>query len=103
MGVKPVEDPESPWAGKIPISPVMDTQIDRIVIKSILNPLRKQVLKDLDLKLTRCKREDWFEIFLVIFILLNNVEIATAHDHEFATFYGHVVRNYLPSKNRANK
>lgn len=42
-------------------------------------------------KISKKKRGDWFEIFATIFIMLNSVEIATAHDHEFATFFGHYV------------
>ena len=42
-------------------------------------------------KISKKKRGDWFEIFATIFIMLNGVEIATAHDREFATFFGHYV------------
>ena len=92
LGVQLDDTKETPFAGTIPVPPVMDSQFDQIVIKRILNPLREQVLKILDQKISSYKREEWLEIFLVVFLLLNNIEIATAHDHEFATFHGHVVR-----------
>ncbi|KEF59889.1 uncharacterized protein A1O9_04737 [Exophiala aquamarina CBS 119918] len=68
----------------------MDTQLDQIVIQSILLPLRKEVLQRLQVKFEKFQRKDWFEIFATVFILLNTIEIATRHDHEFATSYGHV-------------
>jgi hypothetical protein len=87
----------TPYCGKIPIPPVMDSQFDQIVIQSILNPLRTQVLKGLEAKVNRSKREDWFEIYLLVFLLLNNIELSTAHDHKFANLHCHVVcRSIVP-------
>jgi hypothetical protein len=91
LGLNVIEDSNSPWCGVVPVTPLMDTQLDQIVIKSILIPLRHEVLKRLQQKILKHSRRDWFEIFATIFILLNNIEIATAHDHEFAVFYGHFV------------
>ena len=90
----------TPYEGKIPVSPVMDSQFDQIIIQSILNPLRTQVHRMLDVKISRAKREDWFETYLGVFLQLNNIEIATAHDHEFATFHGHVVEPLPPLKSK---
>lgn len=91
-----VEDSEkTPYAGKIPISPVMDSQFDQIVIQCILNPLRTQVLKGLEAKVNRTKREDWFETYLLVFLLLNNIELSTAHDHKFANLHHHVVCKFV--------
>ena len=84
LGMKVTEDPESKWCGRIPVSPVMDTQLDRVVIQNILQPLRQEVLKMLQEKISMVRD------FATIFIMLNSVEIATAHNHEFATF-GHYV------------
>ena len=89
--MKPIDTPGSPFVDTIPITPLMDTQLDQIVITSILKQLRTQVLRQLEAKISRFEREDWFEIFLVLFILLNSIEIATTHDHEFAAMYGHEV------------
>ncbi|OCL15204.1 hypothetical protein AOQ84DRAFT_384184 [Glonium stellatum] len=90
LGVQLEETSGTPFNGIIPIPPVMDSQFDQVVIQKILHPLREELLKALDRKISRCKREEWFETFLAVFILLNNIEIATAHDHEFAHFHGHV-------------
>jgi hypothetical protein len=92
LGVEMVDDPDSPCYGRIPITPVMDTQLDQIVIQDVLTPLKKVVLRDLQRKILNKDNRIWIEVFIVIFILLNSIEIATAHDHEFATDYKHHVR-----------
>jgi len=91
LGLSPVQKKDSPFFGIIPITPVMDTQLDQIVIQSILLPLQREVLQMLQAKFEKFRRKDWFEIFTTICLLLNTIEIATGHDHEFATSYGHVV------------
>jgi hypothetical protein len=98
LGMTIIDDPRSPFCGNIPIPPVMDTQLDQVVIQDILGPLRQQVLKLLNERISKKSRKDWFEIYATIFILLNNVEIATAHDHDFANRYGHCVSPFTSSK-----
>ncbi|RMZ83951.1 hypothetical protein DV737_g1374, partial [Chaetothyriales sp. CBS 132003] len=93
LGMKPVTDPDAPYYGWIPVTPIMDTQLDQIVIQSILHNLRTEVLQTLQIKVEKSRKKDWFEIFLTIFILLNTIELATAHDHQFASMYGHVSVN----------
>lgn len=99
LGIPRVTEADSPWYGTIPVTPIMDTQLDQIVIQSILSPLRKEVLQMLQAKFDKFQPKDWFELFATVFILLNTIEIATAHDHEFATCYGHVVRSQCPLRN----
>ncbi|RMZ86329.1 hypothetical protein DV736_g6444, partial [Chaetothyriales sp. CBS 134916] len=91
--MKPVTDPDAPYCGWIPVTPIMDTQLDQIVIKSILLDLKTQVLQTLQIKIEKSRKKDWLEIFLASFILLNTIELATAHDHQFASMYGHVSVN----------
>lgn len=89
--MEPVNDERSPYHGIIPVTPIMDVQIDQVAIQSILVPLRQKVLKQLQEKVSRKSKRDWFDILATIFILLNNIEIATAHDHEHAVFHGYYV------------
>ena len=88
LGTEVVWEPENPWNGKIPITPIMDTQLDQIVIQGFLQPLRKELLRDLQAKIYEGKRENWFEIFLTIFILLTNAEWLLAHSRGNAVRYG---------------
>ena len=93
-----ITDPDNIFFGRVPITPIMDTQLDQIVIQDTLIPLKQQVLKELQTKIFKKDRSNWFELFITIFLLLNNIEIATAHDHEFAVLYGRYVSfvcNYM--------
>lgn len=88
-----MEDPECPWLGKIPITPVMDTQLDQIIIKDILMPLRENLLSELRTRMERSHKEDWFETFLVTFILCTNTELLLRHSRNNAKLYGAKVNN----------
>lgn len=83
-----VDDEESPWCGKAPITPVMDTQLDQIVIKDVLLPLRRKLLPELQAKMQAGQKEEWFEIFLVVFILSTNTEWLLRHSRKNAKRYG---------------
>ncbi|KIW04734.1 uncharacterized protein PV09_04465 [Verruconis gallopava] len=83
-GVDVVADPHSPWFAKRPITPVIDTQLDQIIIQNFLAPLRAGLLNDLYVKMKYGKRQDWFEIFLVTFILQINVALLLKHSRKNA-------------------
>ena len=76
-----------PYYGKIPVTPIMDFQIDNITIHQLLIPLRKKLLQELQRKVLNNKPEDFLEIYLTIFILLHNMELTIAHDRWFAMRY----------------
>ncbi|KAK0716678.1 hypothetical protein B0T21DRAFT_318606 [Apiosordaria backusii] len=80
-------DPQSPYFGRIPVTPVMDTQLDKVVIRTILLPLKKSIQRSLQRLIEANKAEHWFTIYLCIFVLLSNYEIATQHDRGFAIRY----------------
>jgi hypothetical protein len=78
-GLAIVEDPESPWFGQRPITPVMDTQLDQIIIQTFLTPLRTRMLEELQAKMIEGRRKDQFEIFLTTFILQTNTALLLRH------------------------
>jgi hypothetical protein len=88
IGLHTVDDEESPWNGKAPITPVMDTQLDQIVITDFLMPLRQKILPELQAKMEAGQKQDWFEIFLVVFILSTNTEWLLRHSRKNAKRYG---------------
>ncbi len=96
LGLSPVHDPLNPWNGIIPVTPIMDQQLDQIVIHTILVPLQNGLLRGLEKKVYGRKREDWFEIYLTIFILMSNTEWQLAHERQFAQRYGMSVCNGRP-------
>lgn len=79
LGVSLVTDATSPHHGKIPIPPIMDTQLDQIVIRLILNPLRAKVVQKFEQLITPAKPENWWEVYLSAFIMLNHIERLAMH------------------------
>jgi len=77
----------SPYHKTIPQTPIMDFQFDNLVIYSILQPLLKEVLNTLRTKTLANRMEDWFELQLTHYILLNTIELTMAHDVDFARRY----------------
>ncbi|KAL6713797.1 hypothetical protein ACLMJK_008289 [Lecanora helva] len=74
LGMKTVVDTESPLYNMIPVTPIMNTQLDQIVIQHILEPLRQSILEELNLKVEKGDPRDFYEIYLTIFILLCSIE-----------------------------
>lgn len=74
MGLKQISDPENPWNGMIPVTPIMDTQLDEIAIKGSPLSLKDRFLRELKGKVHQKQREDWFEIYLTVFIIMCNVK-----------------------------
>jgi hypothetical protein len=87
-------NPNCPYHDRIPVPPIVDLQIDLIVINEILQPDLKKILKML--KKTMLESSDpwsnWFEIYLAYFILMHNVELTMAHDAWFVKRHNIKVR-----------
>jgi hypothetical protein len=82
-------DDTNPWLhGKIPIPPVMGAQIDLIVTSRILNPLRAVMLEKLQKIVQENKPQNWFCIYLCIFVLLHNCALVTQQDTAYAKKHG---------------
>lgn len=62
------------WTGVVPVTPIMDTQIDDIALRSLLLPLGAKILKELDGKIMARRKGFWFEIYLTVFIIMTNFE-----------------------------
>lgn len=58
LDLLPVAEPGNPWNGTIPVTPVMDTQLDEIVIRALLMPLQKRILTELKDKINPRRRGD---------------------------------------------
>lgn len=85
-------DMGSPYYGRIPVTPIMDFQLDNITIHYLLVPWKSRILKELQKKILGNRKEDWLEVHLTMFILLNNVERQVKHDNWFARRYSLNVR-----------
>ena len=81
LGMSRDANPNCPYFDRIPVPPIVDLQIDLVVINELLKPELKTILKMMKTMLESSKAwTNWFEIYLACFILLNNVELTMAHD-----------------------
>ncbi|KAJ4300110.1 hypothetical protein N0V88_002779 [Collariella sp. IMI 366227] len=92
LGISSINDTASPHHGKIPIPPIMDTQLDQIVIQNILTPLRAKMVEKFENLINPVKPEVWFDIYLSVFILLNHIERLAKHS------VGHAKLHTMPRK-----
>ena len=87
LGTQAVSDSEAPQAGIIPVTPIMNTQLDQVVIQRILEPLRLSMLDELNEKVEQHKPQDFYEIYLTIFVLLCSIERNAFAQTAFAKRY----------------
>ena len=80
-----VEESSSPYYGTYPVAPVIYAQEETVLLTRIQRPLQKQVLAELDSLMKANKRENWFTIYLTLFILLHSCSLTSRRDAEFAT------------------
>ena|ERR1700761_1035019 len=84
-----------PWHGKVPITPIMDTMLDQIVIQDILNPLGRSILSKLKDQMQGKTKQDCFEIILTVFILATNTEWLLRHSKGNALRYNALVSAFV--------
>ncbi|KAK4660338.1 hypothetical protein QC762_118060 [Podospora pseudocomata] len=72
IGAHPTAEAGHPYDGFIPVTPIMDTQLDNLVIADLLAPMREELLKRLKAKIDEKKRSNWLEIYLTLFVMMSN-------------------------------
>lgn len=87
LGIPIIYDPLHTGSPKIPVTPVMDGQLDQIVTKAYLLPLRERLLENLQKTIYAGRKEDWFSIFLATFIYLTHIECLLQHSRRNAKRY----------------
>lgn len=88
LGIPAIHDPLHTGSPKIPVTPVMDGQLDQIVTKAYLLPLGEKLLATLQKTIYAGKKEDWFSVFLATFIYLTHIECLLQHSRRNAKRYG---------------
>lgn len=73
LGIPQQEDPDCPYYKRIPIPPLLDAQIDKLWMCKMA-VLRKKVLTSLRAMIVKRDRQQWLKIFLIIQVLLFNLE-----------------------------
>ncbi|KAF4987082.1 hypothetical protein FDECE_15605 [Fusarium decemcellulare] len=77
IGIEPTNEPGHPWNGFSPVTPIMDSQLDDLVIRDLLEPLSAEFLQKLKAKIDERKPENWLEIYLALFIMMSNAGMTT--------------------------
>lgn len=84
-------DETHPNPGRIPVPPVLGAQLDLVMIHQIQVRLRHEVLDKLQKMVLKNKPDTWFVTYLVLFLLLHNAALITAHDASYARKHGILV------------
>lgn len=73
LNVQPVDDLNSIHHGQCPVPPILDNQLDALMIIRMLQ-WQSDILGRVKKMIRDRKRNSWFEIFLTIFVLLTNLQ-----------------------------
>lgn len=84
----PPTETDNPWHGTVPVTPIMDTQLDEIAINAFLKPYDGQFLRELQRKMTNPDTTDWYEVLLALFIILHNFQRMFIDVIEYTTRHG---------------
>ncbi|KAI0384781.1 hypothetical protein F5Y04DRAFT_221149 [Hypomontagnella monticulosa] len=78
----------NPHIKAVPVTPIMDTQLDEISIKHVLIPLKSKLLHLLKKKVLEKDKQNWYEIFLTSFIFLHSLEVVLGQVMDYSRRYG---------------
>ncbi|EPE33006.1 hypothetical protein GLAREA_06018 [Glarea lozoyensis ATCC 20868] len=93
LGLPPMDENlgfcrRSQFFPSVPVTPVMDTQLDELAIEHVLIPLKTKLLRILKARVLSKKKEFWYEIYLTCFIILHNSERVNEHILDFSRRFG---------------
>ena len=73
LGIQQEMDPECPYYGRRPIPPLLDAQLDHMLMEK-MDSLKRSVLSELRRMIAGQGRKHWFKIYLIMSVLLFNLE-----------------------------
>lgn len=74
FGIDVVNDATSIHHGQCPVPPILDHQLDVLMIQEIIR-IKDQIMSEIERILKgRHSRSKWFEVYLTIFVLLSNIQ-----------------------------
>ncbi|KAI0162418.1 hypothetical protein BJ166DRAFT_523556, partial [Pestalotiopsis sp. NC0098] len=88
LDITPSTEAENPWKDTVPVTPIMDTQLDEIAIKAFLTPHADNFLMSLERKLKAQNTTDWYEILLALIVILHNFERIFADVDHYTNRHG---------------
>ncbi|KAK0732061.1 hypothetical protein B0H67DRAFT_640369 [Lasiosphaeris hirsuta] len=84
LGMRQIDDPDSPFEHMTPSPPVLGAQLECIMYSCFLRPLSEKVLRNL-MELMEARRQStWYTIYLALFLLLHSCAMMTRRDMEYA-------------------
>jgi hypothetical protein len=84
LGMRQVEDPDSPLEHMVPTPPVLGAQLEGIIYSRFLRPLSGRVLWDLMGLMETRQTRYWYTFYLVLFLMLHSCAMLTRRDMEYA-------------------
>ena len=90
-----LDDNSYPLWGRVSTPQMISAQIDSIVAKQIIAPLRRKVLRNLEGLIKANKTQHWFTIYISMFLLLHNVSVISADLRRHGRANGATVREDL--------
>ena len=72
----------------VPVTPIMDTQLDELAINHVLVPIKNKLFRLLQRKILAKKKEHRYEIYLACSIVLHNLERVNDHILDFSSRFG---------------
>jgi hypothetical protein len=91
IGIEIVNDPASPWYGTAPVTPIMDTILDQIIIREYLEPRGKILLSELKNQFYQKTPHSISEIIYTGFVLSTNLQLLLKNSRANAERYGAAV------------
>lgn len=88
-----LDDNSYPLWGRVSTPQMIIAQIDSIVAKQIIAPLRRKVLRNLEGLIKANKTQHWFTIYISIFLLLHNVSVISSDLRRHGKANGATVRD----------
>lgn len=88
LGGQLVDDPNSPWHGRVPMPAIIIAQKECIIYTKVLRPVSKKILNDLQFLIMSNKKTYWLTIYLALFTLLHSCAMVAKRDEETARQYG---------------
>jgi hypothetical protein len=96
LDLSPIQDKSAHDCGNIPIPPMLDYQLDTLAIQRMEKTMN-DMLKKLWKTLQAHSRNSWFDVFLVIFILVNNLECVYEAQLQYVQEHGSDVSEIFPA------
>ena len=96
LGIQQEMDPDCPYYKRIPMPPLLDFQLDLMLMEK-MEILKKSVLSELRRMIAGQGRKHWFKIYLIMSVLLFNLESVYQNQYRQIRRYQEHVSLMIPN------